>query len=468
MPLDSGELPMDWLEANVTPLFKKGDRASPSNYRPVSLTAIACKLLEHIIHHHVMAHLETYNILTDHQHGFRKGRSCETQLALTIDDLARSLNSQGQTDMIIMDFSKAFDCVPHQRLLNKIHHYGVRGPLHAWLASFLTRRYQQVILDGSSSQRVKVTSGVPQGTVLGPLLFLLYINDLPENISSTVRLMADDCVMYKQIRSESDCLDLQKDLDILCQWENRWQMKFNSKKCFVMNITDKRNPIQHSYSMQDSVLETVDHHTYLGIEISSKLTWNLHVSNISSKANRTLGLLRRHLHSCKPNIKEIAYKSLVRPKLEFCCSIWDPYHQDQKDQLEAVQRKAARFVMRNYKRDSSVSTMIQQLKWQSLEERRAVSRLTFTYKALHKITAVNLDHLKSSKSSRPTRLNSSAFTLRKLATKKDKYKNSLLPRTSSEWNLLPDHVKSAPSLDAFKAYLQDINIATLIRDSHYD
>ena len=157
--------------------------------------------------------------------------------------------------------------------------------------------------------------------------------------------MADDCVMYKQIRSESDCLDLQKDLDILCQWENRWQMKFNSTKCFVMNITDKRNPIQHSYSMQDSVLETVDHHTYLGIEISSKLTWNLHVSNISSKANRTLGLLRRHLHSCKPNIKEIAYKSLVRPKLEFCCSIWDPYHQDQKDQLEAVQRKAARFVM---------------------------------------------------------------------------------------------------------------------------
>ena len=124
---------------------------------------------------------------------------------------------------------------------------------------------------------------------------------------STVRLMADDCVMYKQIRSESDCLDLQKDLDILCQWENRWQMKFNSKKCFVMNITDKRNPIQLSYSMQDSVLETVDHHTYLGIEISSKLTWNLHVSNISSKANRTLGLLRRHLHSCKPNIKEIAY-----------------------------------------------------------------------------------------------------------------------------------------------------------------
>ena len=113
-----------------------------------------------------------------------------------------------------------------------------------------------------------------------------------------------------------------------------------------------------------------------------------------------------------------AYKSLVRPKLEFCCSIWDPYHQDQKDQLEAVRRKAARFVMRNYKRDSSVSTMIQQLKWQPLEERRAVSRLTFTYKALHKITAVNLDHLKSSKSSRPTRLNSSAFTLCKLATKK--------------------------------------------------
>ena len=230
----------------------------------------------------------------------------------------------------------------------------------------------------------------------------------------------------------------------------------------------QENPIQHSYSMQDSVLEAVDHHTYLAIKISSKLTWNIRVSNISSKANTTLGLLRRHLHSCKPNIKEIGYKSLVRPKLEFCCSIWDPYHQDQKDQLEAVLRKATRFVMRNYKRDSSVSTIIQQLKWQSLEERRAVSRLTFTYKAFHEITAVKLDHLKSSKSSRPTLLNSSAFPLRKLATKKDKYQNSLLPRTSSEWNLLRDHVKSAPSLDAFKAYLQDINITALIRDSHYD
>jgi hypothetical protein len=220
--------------------------------------------------------------------------------------------------------------------------------------------------------------------------------------------------------------------------------------------------------MQDTNLELVDHHTYLGVELTSKLNWNLHISNITSKANRTLGLLRRHLHSCKPKIKEVAYKALVRPKLEFCSSIWDPFHQDQKDRLEAVQRRAARFVTRNYKRDSSVSTMIQQLKWQTLEERRAVSRLTFMYKSLHKINAVNLDHLKTTTSTRRTRRNQSVYSLTKTRTKKDKYKYSLIPRTTPEWNLIPDHTKEALTIDSFKTQLQDINIATLIRDSHYE
>ena len=172
--LDSGDTPKDWREANVVPIFKKGDCSKPANYRPVSLTAICCKQLEHIIVSNTLQHLNDHNILTDNQHGFRRGRSCETQLIITTDDFARSLDKSAQIDVAVLDFSKAFDKVPHQRLLSKIEYYGVRGNTNRWIASFLRGRCQRVVVDGSSSGPSNVISGVPQGSVLGPLLFLLY------------------------------------------------------------------------------------------------------------------------------------------------------------------------------------------------------------------------------------------------------------------------------------------------------
>jgi hypothetical protein len=217
--LDTGTLPKTWLQANISPIYKKGDRTLASNYRPVSLTSICSKVMEHIIHSNIMKHFDQHSILTDKQYGFRRGHSTESQLILTIQDLAQSLNNKAQVDMIIMDFSKAFDVVPHNRLLLKLNRYGIHNKTHAWISGFLKHRVQRVVVGGEHSTWTDVDSGVPQGTVLGPLLFLAYINDLPDNISSNVRLFADVCVLYREIKNEFDSTSLQEDLDKLVTWE---------------------------------------------------------------------------------------------------------------------------------------------------------------------------------------------------------------------------------------------------------
>ena len=219
--LTTGDVPEDWRSANISPIFKKGDKSLPSNYRPVSLTSVCSKVLEHIIHSHMMKHLDKYNILSPAQHGFRKGLSCESQLLVTTHDLTSALDQGKQVDAIVLDFSKAFDMVPHNRLLSKLQHYGISGNLLSWLQAFLTQRTQAVVLDGESSKPTKVLSGVPQGTVLGPLLFLLYINDLPDIVGSNVRLFADDCLLYRIIEHPSDVQGLQADLDALTHWQNQ-------------------------------------------------------------------------------------------------------------------------------------------------------------------------------------------------------------------------------------------------------
>ena len=212
LSVDSSQVPEAWKNATVTAIFKKGSRTEAANYRPISLKSVASKLLEHIIYTHVMKHLELHNILTDSQHGFRAKRSTETQLIQTIHDISKSLDKKETVDMAILDFTKAFDKVPHQRLIHQLNYYGISGSIATLIEMFLIGRTQQVVVNGATSSSTTVTSGVPQGTVLGPLLFLLYINDLPYKLFTSVRLFADDFILYTPIRTQNDSSLLQNDL----------------------------------------------------------------------------------------------------------------------------------------------------------------------------------------------------------------------------------------------------------------
>ena len=244
--IDTGTLPNDWRNTFISPLFKKGDRHQAENYRPVSLTFVPCKILEHIICSHIMKFFDIHKILTNLNHGFRSGFSTESQLLVTLHDLLQSFDKKQQVDVAILEISKAFDTVPHNKLLHKLDFYSIRGELNNWLLSFLTDRMMDVVCEGEHSKSVRVESGVPQGIVMGPLLFLCHINDLPEWVNSQVCLFADDCLLYCTIRSPEDQTLLQNDLLQLEKWAATWGMRFNAKKCYIFSI---RNKLSHFYQL---------------------------------------------------------------------------------------------------------------------------------------------------------------------------------------------------------------------------
>ena len=235
-----------------------------------------------------------------------------------INDWAEILDNRGQVDTFILDFEKAFDTPPHELLKSKLFSYGIGGNTMNWIDSFLCFRQQPVVVNG-----LWFLTGVPQGTVLGCLLFSLYINDISSDIESEIRLFADDCVCYREIKDEEDTVKLQSDIDRLGSWARKWGMRFQPVKCNIMQLTRKRiKKIHASYTLEGTNLENVESIKYLGVTITSDLRWNTHVSNVCSKANRTLGFLRRNLYSCLQEVKEAA--ELVRPVLDYGSSVWTP------------------------------------------------------------------------------------------------------------------------------------------------
>ena len=226
--------------------------------------------------------------------------------------------------MAILDFTKAFDKVPHKRLIHKLKYYGITGPISSWIKTFLTERSQQVVIHGSASIPIQVTSGVPQGTVLGPLFFLLYISNLTNNLTSNVRLFAIECLLYLPVKSDNDTSLLQNDLLKLEEWQNTWLMKFNPVKCFTMTLASQK-PTPNHYTFCGQQIQSVQSHCYLGVQISNTLNWTTQCNSVAKKAQQTLGVIRRNLNKCPTHIKCIAYTTLVRPILEYASASWDPH-----------------------------------------------------------------------------------------------------------------------------------------------
>jgi hypothetical protein len=449
--LQSGDVPRDWREALVTPVFKKGEHYRPSNYRPISITSVCVKVLEHILVSAIMQHFEVHGILSDQQHGFRKNRSCETQLLEFVEEVSAAMERGTATDAIVLDFAKAFDRVNHTLLVHKLDHYGIRGNTNRWIAHFLSDRRQAVVVNGAQSGYVSVKSGVPQGSVLGPCLFLAYINDLPSRVSSPSRLFADDTALYRFIACPSDPAILQDDLRRLEGWEKEWDMAFHPDKCSQLPLTRSRKPLNATtrYTLHGQTLERITSCKYLGVTLQSDLSWGQHVDTSCAKANRALGFLRRSLKVSSKKTKELAYKAMVRPIVEYASTVWDPHTNKLITNLEKVQRRAARYVTGRYHNTSSVTDMLQQLQWPSLEDRRRSARLAMLYKISNGLACVRCPDLQPMHASYTRSHHPRQF--QRITCRTDYRKYSFFPRTISDWNSLPTDTVLAPTLSAFRS-----------------
>jgi Reverse transcriptase (RNA-dependent DNA polymerase)/Endonuclease-reverse transcriptase len=344
--MNCGELPKEWKLANVVPIFKTGRKDCTSNYRPISLTSVICKIMEKIVNYQMLQYLQSIKAINRQQHGFLPKRSCVTMLLSAIDDWQFAMDAKAGThiDVISLDWAKAFDRVPHKRLLMKLQRFNIRGCIFQWLRSFLSERKMKVIFDGASSTQSQVLSGVPQGSVLGPLLFTIYMMDLPQCINSTIRQYADDCTLYRIINSPEDERILQNDLNSIQLWCVLNYMSLNEQKCNHIVLTKSRRSNTSVYYVNNKLLARAKAVKILGLTITQDLKWNTQTEIVRNRAAKLLGFLSRTVHSAKPRVKRMLYISLIRSVMTYGCPAWHPSTKANVKKLESIQNRATKFI----------------------------------------------------------------------------------------------------------------------------
>ena len=443
--LTSHDVPEDWRTAIITAIFKKGSKSDPGNYRPVSLTCIICKILESIIYDFIIEHLIKNNLLTKSQYGFISKRSATLQLLAVLQIWCSTLDENGIIHDINMDFMKAFDSVPHRRLILKLKSYGITGDVLLWIEAFLHERKQRVVVNGSSSEWCDVTSGVPQGSVIAALLFVIYINDLPENIKSHIFLFADDCKFFREIQSFEDINIMQDDLNLLYEWSQKWLLTFHPGNCVTLLITLRKDAEAHVYQLGNDNLKNVNEVKDLGVTVDTKLKFENHTSGKVNKANQLWGAIKKAFKHMNPEIFKKLFCAHIRPHLEYAVQFWAPYRRKSINQIEALQRRATKNIPGFQHRSS-------------IERLRKLDLPTLAYRCLRGSMIEVYKMINVYDSEVTPELDIRSYTTRghnqrlyvKSAKKLHPKHHSFQHRVVNPWNSLPSETVNSPNLDTFK------------------
>ena len=378
------------------------------------------------------------------QHGFRKGGSCVSNLLEFLDYVTKNLDNRNSVDVIYLDFAKAFDKVPHCRLLEKINKHGISGKVLEWLKEWLHGRKQRVCINGHFSSWTAVTSGVPQGSVLGPVLFLIYINDIDSNLLCAISKFADDTKLSNTVNCNKDRDQLQLDLQHLVEWSTKWQMPFNDTKCSVMHLGG--NNQKFDYFMGSHKLEAVSQERDLGVWITDNLKPSMQCQYAYSKASRALGLIGRTITYKSEDVLIRLYKTLVRPHLEYCVSAWSPYYVKDRLLLERVQHRFTRMVpgLRNL----SYENRLDHLGLWALEERRNRADLLEIFKMYKGFSTIPFERLFEFSTATNTRGHSAKIAKHHCHLDLRRYFFS--ERTVDRWNSLSQQDINCSTVNSFK------------------
>ena len=455
LTLKTGKIPEDWKKAIISPIFKKGSKHLASNYRPISLTSVLCKILESFVRDVLLRHLIDNNLLSKKQHGFINGRSTVTQLLNYLDKCAQSVSKGKVVDAIYLDFEKAFDTVSHRRLIGKLESYGVEGDLLRWVKEYLNERSQIVSVNGSKSDSGQVISGVPQGSVLGPLLFVIYINDLLDEIATDGLLFADDTKIFRQILTRNDAEELQSDLNKLEEWTKTWLLRFNTDKCHVLTLGKLENIMYtHRYTLGGNELEHVFEEKDLGVFVDSELSFDEHIATKVKKANQIVGLIRRSFDYLDDKMFVKLYTALVRPHLEYAQCVWSPHLKKHQRLIEKVQMRATKLI--DNMKDLDYSERLRRLNLPTLAYRRSRGDVIELYKHFHKYDRAIISKSFQQKERMTRRHKYQLHERRANDGERGVQRNSFYFRSPHLWNKLPLKVIESENIDTFKNRIDEL------------
>jgi len=459
-----GTLPKIWLQATVTPVFKKGNRTDVKNYRPISLTCVPCKVMEAIVRDKITNFLSASGIVSPNQHGFMARRSTVTQLLSCLNHWSDALDNGKCIDVAYLDFASAFTSVSLTKLTNILHQIGLRDPLLQWVNCFLSGRLQSVRVDSCLSEAKEVSSGVPQGTLLGPLLFLIYINGIDSVIErSTIAIYADDCKVFSSFDKNEPRAALQNDLTNISTWSNSMQLNLSLPKCTVLHIGPRNRGIDFEYSLGDVVLDSVPHIKDLGITVTSDLKFSAHCLTIARKASQKASCIIRFFETKDPLFLFQMFCVYCRPILEYASPAWNPHLKKDVVLLERVQRNFTKRIFRN--QNLSYEERLNRLKTKSLAERRIEIDLIMTYKIINGLVDLNTSDFFTLSQLSNTRGHPLKLHKPRLQKSVSARYNFFSNRIINVWNELPEDVVLSASLPIFKQKICKHDFSDLVNYS---